>query len=426
MVNHYYDDSRYIDVIVIMKKLLLLIVIFSFLKISNSNSYSSDPNNFQFLLNNVFEKYQNELTSNNILYNESFVNNILVVCIDEIGGQDNAKKLFDQNQSDRTKELIYNNLGKPFLICVENQIQKKIKKKKETKNQTAKSNSKEKSTSASDDYINYTLFGENLYKSIDTLEVIGEVYYWDRLKTIWDEKKRFKFAKKNNLIVQSKSLGNIYAYNLILSPDTKEPVVLDGITDANGVVKLGSRGFPIIPYYKNHLIIKPKNKNELFDLYLVTYSPVSKKILTIRAKTKKKYYDYALCTNDIKIWNDYLLDKFRQDSKNIITTDYKKINPNVYLGNVDSFDKLPASAQKIKAAGFVLGKFPTVDKYNFTTARISYACANSDFSDYAWIKLADIDVRQKINKDFEILQKRRIENKMKNQGLNKNSNLKGM
>ena len=79
----------------------------------------------------------------------------------------------------------------------------------------------------------------------------------------------------------------------------------------------------------------PKTKNDLFDEYLITYGPYTKKIVGIYAKTKKTYKTVDECDKDLKDPSKFIQNRLTKDNPKWTFQG----NPNSFIAFNSEFNK---------------------------------------------------------------------------------------
>ena len=127
---------------------------------------------------------------------------------------------------------------------------------------------------------NWTLFGTKLYGKVDNLDIIGKF-------VIYEIKEN---EKKNNYEFQCVSARTL---------DDK-PLIIDTLTDSRGCVIGNEIDFGLTKYVQgyesdHHYLIRPVNNNESFSIFIVRYSPLEKRILSITGKSKASFENDENC-----------------------------------------------------------------------------------------------------------------------------------
>lgn len=91
-----------------------------------------------------------------------------------------------------------------------------------------------------------------------------------------------------------------------------------------------------IPFFRvnAHVLFTPTTKNELFDQYVLSYGPISKKIFKISGKLKKEYKAKSECEKDFKDIYKFVAEKNLEQNKSAI----KKAEDITGQGNYLSVD----------------------------------------------------------------------------------------
>ena len=170
---------------------------------------------------------------------------------------------------------------------------------------------------------NWTLFGTKLYDKVENVNAIG----------------KFDFLDVKD------SSGNI-KYNCIgaLSFDDK-PLTIESVTDNNGCIINNNIDYGLSNFakgiYNEHYIINPKNYNEYFSIYIVRYSPLEKRILSITAKKRVTHDSKEVCedegkiilesiNNDLSKQNNFIIDMVSTSQGPYIAIGYDYMTANQY------------------------------------------------------------------------------------------------
>ncbi len=270
-----------------------------------------------------------------------------------------------------------------------------IRKISEGKNQV---NSSDVSVKKFDIYnnppYNWTLFGVKLYDKIENVNVIG----------------KFKIHnyKKDN--------GNDYQC-LLASTINDEPLLIPSITDEKGCINANTDiGLQTYVYGFNndlHYIVEPPNKNDFFSTYIVRYSPLEKRILSIAGKKKNETSSVDICVDEGNMIVDGLNDNLLAQYNNVIVNKYKfndttlsKTLQGIAVGyDPDTLYGL-SEEQKIRNLGAV---------YRFD-------CVEGQFTTHFYFFLTTIYRDLKIYKEFDIIE----ENKLLDQKIQSEENIKNV
>jgi len=155
---------------------------------------------------------------------------------------------------------------------------------------------------------NWTLFGTKLYGKVDNLDIIGKF-------VIYEIKEN---EKKNNYEFQCVSARTL---------DDK-PLIIDTLTDSRGCVIGNEIDFGLTRYVQgyygdHHYLIRPAKNNESFSIFIVRYTPLEKRILSITAKSKAIFKDDENCINIGNQILDNLYESFISTPKNYKITKKK-------------------------------------------------------------------------------------------------------
>ena len=148
---------------------------------------------------------------------------------------------------------------------------------------------------------NWTLFGTKLYGKVDNLDIIGKF-------VIYEIKEN---EKKNNYEFQCVSARTL---------DDK-PLIIDTLTDSRGCVIGNNIDFGLTRYAQgytsdHHYLIRPAKNNESFSIFIVRYSPLEKRILSITAKSKASFENDDNCIDVGNQILDNLYESFISTPKN--------------------------------------------------------------------------------------------------------------
>lgn len=235
---------------------------------------------------------------------------------------------------------------------------------------------------------NWTLFGTKLYDKIENLDVIGKF-------KIYEIKKK---EKKNEYELQCVSARTL---------DDK-PLIIDSLTDSRGCVIGNEIGLTkYVQGYEsdNHYLIRPTNNNESFSIFIVRYSPLEKRILSITAKTKTSFENDDNCIDVGNQLLDNLYESFISKPKNY--TINKKL-----VGKNPSNPNLVRIYLKADQKEFYN---TDEDKMNALFAVYGFACVDDRFSNsHFYIYLSDVFRDLKFVKEFQIIEENeKILNKKK-------------
>ena len=272
-----------------------------------------------------------------------------------------------------------------------------IRKISEGKNQV---NSSDVSVKKFDIYnnppYNWTLFGVKLYDKIENVNIIGK-FKWHTYKTDKGYDEQCIFASTLN----------------------NKPLLIPSITDEKAIT--GEKGcinsslFNGLRKFVNddHYIVEPPNKNDFFSIYIVRYSPLSKRILSIAGKKKNETSSIDICVDEGNMIVDGLNDNLLAQYNNVIVNKYKfndttlsKTLQGIAVGyDPDTLYGL-SEEQKIRNLGAV---------YRFD-------CVEGQFTTHFYFFLTTIYRDLKIYKEFDIIE----ENKLLDQKIQSEENIKNV
>ena len=238
---------------------------------------------------------------------------------------------------------------------------------------------------------NWTLFGTKLYGKIDNLDIIGKF-------VIYEIKEN---EKKNNYEFQCVAARRL---------DDK-PLIIDTLTDSRGCVIGNEIDFGLTKYAQgytsdHHYLIRPANNNESFSIFIVRYSPLEKRILSITGKSKASFENDDNCIDVGNQILDNLYESLISTPKNF--TINKKLvgqntsNPNlvrIYL-KTDQKEFYDTDEDKMNALFAVYGFGCIRDK-----------SSNSHFYVYlttAWRNLKFVKEFQIIEENEKILNEKKL------------------
>lgn len=87
----------------------------------------------------------------------------------------------------------------------------------------------------------------------------------------------------------------------------------------------------------SHVLFTPATKNDLFDLYVLSYGPISKKIHRVSGKLKKEYKTKADCEKDFKDIFKFVVEKNYNENKLAISKADETTGKGNYIG-VDGYE----------------------------------------------------------------------------------------
>ena len=273
--------------------------------------------------------------------------------------------------------------------------EKDIRKISEGKNQVNSSDVSVKKFDIYNNYLyNWTLFGFKLYDKIKNVNVFG----------------KFK--------IHNYKKDNGYDYQcLFASTINDKPLLIPSITDEKGCINANMDiGLEKYVYGFNndlHYIVEPPNKNDFFSTYIVRYSPLEKRILSITAKKKNETSSVDICVDEGNMIVDGLNDNLLAQYNNVIVNKYKfndttlgKTLQGIAVGyDPDTLYGL-SEEQKIRNLGAV---------YRFD-------CVEEQFTTHFYFFLTTIYRDLKIYKEFDIIE----ENKLLDQKIRSEENIKNV
>ena len=100
-----------------------------------------------------------------------------------------------------------------------------------------------------------------------------------------------------------------------------KPLVINTLTDSRGCVIGNEIDFGLTKYVQgyesdHHYLIRPANNNESFSIFIVRYSPLEKRILSITAKSKASFENDDNCIDVGNQILDNLYESFISTPKN--------------------------------------------------------------------------------------------------------------
>ena len=273
--------------------------------------------------------------------------------------------------------------------------EKDIRKISEGKNQVNSSDVSVKKFDIYNNYLyNWTLFGVKLYDKIENVNVIG----------------KFK--------IHNYKKDNGYDYQcLFASTINDKPLLIPSITDEKGCINANMDiGLEKYVYGFNndlHYIVEPPKKNDFFSTYIVRYSPLEKRILSITAKKKNETSSVDICVDEGNMIIDSLNENLLTQNNNLIMNKYKFEDTIIYktLGRIAvGYDPEllygVSEDEQIKNLGAVYG----------------FDCVKGEFNTHFYFFLTTIYRDLKIYKEFDIIE----ENKLLDQKIRSEENIKNV
>lgn len=226
---------------------------------------------------------------------------------------------------------------------------------------------------------NWTLFGTKLYDKIENLDIIGKF-------RIYEIKKN---EKKNNYEFQCVSARTL---------DDK-PLIIDTLTDSRGCVISDEIDFGLTKFVQgytsdNHYLIRPANNNESFSIFIVSYSPLEKRILSITAKTKTNFKNDENCIDVGNQSLDNLYESFISKPKNYTINKELEGEHPIYKNLVRIY--LKADQKEFYDTD--------EDRANALFAIYGFDCKDDKFNNsHLYIYLEDVFRESKHTKEFQII-----------------------
>ena len=227
---------------------------------------------------------------------------------------------------------------------------------------------------------NWTLFGTKLYDKIENLQTIGKFKIYEIKEN--EKKNDFEFQ-----CVSARTLDD-------------KPLIIDSLTDNRGCIKgnnidLGLNRYVYGSTSDHHYLIRPDNNNESYSIFIVRYSPLEKRILSITAKTKVTFENDDNC---IDIGNQVLDELYEYL---ISKTNNYLINKKIvgeYLGSHPNRVRVYLSSDQKEL-------YTDEDKINELFAVYGFSCEDDEFSNshfYVW--LTDVFRNLKFEKELQMIE----------------------
>ena len=179
-----------------------------------------------------------------------------------------------------------------------------------------------------------------------------------------------------------------------------KPLIIDSLTDSRGCIIGDEIDFGLTKYAQGygsdyHYLIKPANNNESFSIFIVRYSPLEKRILSITAKTKTSFENDENCIDVGNQLLDNLYESFISKPRNY--TINKKL-----VGENSSNPNLVRIYLKTDQKEF----YDTdEDKMNTLFSVYGFDCVDDKFSNsHFYIYLTDVFRDLKFVKEFQIIE----------------------
>jgi len=222
---------------------------------------------------------------------------------------------------------------------------------------------------------NWTLFGTKLYDKVENVNAIGKFDFLD--------------IKDSSGNVNYKCVG-------ALSFDGK-PLTIKSVTDNDGCIINNNIDYGLgdfaIGIYNEHYIINPKNYNEYFSIYIVRYSPLEKRILSITAKKRVAHDSEEVCDDEGKIIIESIYKDLSKQNNFII--DIVSTNPEPYIAL--GYDYNTAYQYTEEQLAEKIG------------AAYAYSCIDDQYSkDHLYIYLTDTWRDFKISRELLIMEENEI------------------
>ena len=225
----------------------------------------------------------------------------------------------------------------------------------------------------------WTLFGTKLYDKIENLDIIGKFKIYEIKEN--EKKNEYEFQ-----CVSARTLDD-------------KPLIIDSLTDSRGCVKGNNIDFGLNRYVKgytgDHYLIRPTNNNKSYSIFIVRYSPLEKRILSITAKTKVNFENDDNC---IDIGNQVMDNNYESlISKTKNYTVNKKIVSESLGSKQNRVRVYLSSGQK---------EFYTEeDKINELFAVYGFSCIDDEFSNsHFYIWLTDVFRNIKFEKELQMIE----------------------
>ena len=179
-----------------------------------------------------------------------------------------------------------------------------------------------------------------------------------------------------------------------------KPLIIDSLTDNRGCIKgnnidLGLNRYVYGSTSDHHYLIRPDNNNESYSIFIVRYSPLEKRILSITAKTKVTFENDDNC---IDIGNQVLDELYEYL---ISKTNNYLINKKIvgeYLGSHPNRVRVYLSSDQKEL-------YTDEDKINELFAVYGFSCEDDEFSNshfYVW--LTDVFRNLKFEKELQMIE----------------------
>ena len=219
---------------------------------------------------------------------------------------------------------------------------------------------------------NWTLFGIKLYDKIENLNIIGKITR--------------NFDKDS--CYEVKSLNG-------------QKLIINQITDNKGCLISGSYDLFGTIGSLNYLV-EPKNKNDLFSLYIISYSPLEERILSILARTGKSLGSQEVCANQGNLIIENIYDKLSKQI-NFRVHKYKKEYPRYFGSGNLIYYKVTLDYHPNNLGGDFKDLFAD---YNFQCENIDYDSVDET---YLQLQLNDIYYGYKQDEERRIIEENKLQ-----------------
>ena len=226
---------------------------------------------------------------------------------------------------------------------------------------------------------NWTLFGTKLYDKIENLDIIGKF----RIYEIKNKEKKNKYEFQ---CVSARTLDD-------------KPLIIDSLTDSRGCIIGDEIDFGLTKYAQGygsdyHYLIKPANNNESFSIFIVRYSPLKKRILSIIAKTKTSFENDENCIDVGNQLLDNLYESFISTPKNYT------INKKLVGENPSNLNLVRIYLKTDQKEFYGTDE----DKMNALFAVYGFGCIRDKSSNsHFYVYLTDVFRDLKFEKEFQII-----------------------
>jgi len=164
------------------------------------------------------------------------------------------------------------------------------------------------------------------------------------------------------------------------------------------------------PYFKvgSHVLFTPTTKNDLFEQYVLSYGPISKKIFKISGKLKKEYKSKADCEKDFKDIFKFVAEKNSNENNSAIRKAEETTGQGNYL-SVQGYQMIYILKEQMLKSTYDKTQGTTNIEIRLDARCIKYAdnkfvgwmeLSNTWAQNDALVELVDLK-QQKEKKDFE-------------------------